>query len=120
MTKVLQTKGQRWSVATIDGGVLPVAAVALSGTLILVLQFTDALRFYMVTRIIYDNENCSLSPSLTPKTTSTCLLAQAMHLTLCPSCGGFEGRRCKTEEGGCGLVRHVCCSGFLAVQSKLT
>ena len=51
-TKVLQSKGQRWSVATIDGGVLPVAAMTLSGTLILVLQFTDALRFYMVTRIM--------------------------------------------------------------------
>jgi hypothetical protein len=48
----LQSKGQRWSVATIDGGVLPVAAMTLSGTLILVLQFTDALRFYMVTRIM--------------------------------------------------------------------
>ena len=51
-TKVLQSKGQRWSVATIDGGVPPVAAMTLSGTLILVLQFTDALRFYMVTRIM--------------------------------------------------------------------
>ena len=44
------------------------------------------------------------------------LLFASWHLILCPSCGGFEGRRCKTEEGGCGLARHVRCSGLVKMK----